>query len=199
MSLNGIYPILPDTKDEKLLIYQVTQSIKAGVKIIQYRDKTSKDIDIENIAKKLCGLCQASGVKFIINDRVHLAQVINADGVHIGTEDMSIKETRAIIGDKIIGVSCYGDMSRALALQQYGADYVAFGAMFGSFTKPNAKTIKLDIDENLHIPICVIGGITSQNISSIKSKHINMYAVISDIYKDDNIIQNIQRLQHEII
>ncbi|CAA6806567.1 MAG: Thiamin-phosphate pyrophosphorylase (EC [uncultured Campylobacterales bacterium] len=196
----GLYGVLPDIKDEEMLIYMVKQSIKAGIKIIQYRNKTSKTSEIKNIAQKLCNICQKQGVLFIVNDRVDLASEINADGVHIGGDDISIEKAREILEDKIIGVSCYGDISRAKEMQEKGADYIAFGAVFTSPTKPKAKSINLDIlKTKFDIPVCVIGGISSGNIWKLKEYNIDMYAVITDIYKDKNISENIRRLKNAII
>jgi len=129
---------------------------------------------------------------------VELALEVDAAGVHIGDDDISIKYAREILKDKIIGVSCYGSIDKAINYQENGADYVAFGTCFSSPTKPNAPIIDLDIfhniKDNIKIPICAIGGINKDNIHFLKNQ-IDMIAVISSIWCGD-IHSNIKNLRY---
>ncbi len=144
-------------------------------------------------------LCTRYNALFIIDDRLALAKAIGADGLHIGEDDVSFEEARAVLGkDKIIGVSCYGDIQRALTYEALGADYVAFGSFFPSPTKPHSKVVPLDVLEEakkaLHLPICAIGGINLSNIGDIARYGIGMVSLISAVYENDAIEENIQNL-----
>ena len=198
--LAGLYVIT----DEKLtpkstMISQVKTALESGAKIVQLRDKSSEDIEILPLAKELQLLCRKYNALFVINDRIKLASQIQSDALHIGKDDITIKEARSIVGDDmIIGVSCYGDLDLAKKMESEGADYVAFGACFSSSTKQTAPTIDLDIllqaKEQLDIPICAIGGINSSNINQISSRGVDMISVVHSVFKDDNIALNVQTL-----
>ena len=202
--LKGIY-VLSDavlTPNETILS-QMERVLKAGVSVIQFREKYASDDDIELTCKKICALCRRYNALFIIDDRAHLAKKVDADGLHVGEDDISYEEARAIMGeDKIIGISCYGDIKRALKYEALGADYVAFGAFFPSPTKPHSKVVPLEIlveaKKVLHVPICAIGGINEANIGEVARSGIAMYSVISAVYLDDRIEENIKVLQEKI-
>lgn len=187
--LKGLYLITDTilTPFDTILI-QVEEALKGGARIIQLRDKEKSDNELENIAYSLQKIVAKYNGLFIINDRILLAKKINADGLHIGDEDDNIEKARDILKDKIIGVSCYGDINKAIQAEKKSANYVAFGAVFASNTKKNAKVIGMDIFKQainkIKIPICAIGGINMNNISML-SKDINMKAIISDVWVDD--------------
>ncbi|WP_019039063.1 thiamine phosphate synthase [Psychroflexus tropicus] len=191
--LKGIYAIT----DEKLtppstVIAQVEQALDAGAKVIQLRDKSSTDEELEEIARALQKLCDNKQATFFINDRVQLAKKIRADGVHVGFTDQSVKDTRAEVGDKmLIGVSCYGDLDRAKQAVKDGADYVAFGAFFPSKTKPKADVVDLEVisraKAELEVPVCVIGGINRKNIHEVSKHNPDLYALVSDIFESEDI------------
>lgn len=203
MSLKGLYAIT----DEKLtpdntVVAQAQTALQAGVKILQYRNKTSSDGEVENICIELQSLCKAHGATFIIDDRPHLAQKINADGIHIGKDDMSIREARVIFPNGIIGVSCYGSVRKALEAQNEGADYVAFGSFFHSPTKPHSGIVSMSVmakaKEALSIPICAIGGISVTNIHEISAHAPDMISVVSAVFEGDikrNIVQLTQGMK----
>lgn len=187
--LKGLYLITDNHMTPRnTILHQVEEALKGGAKIIQLRDKKMSNNELENLAYLIKKIVHKYNALFIINDRVLLAKKINADGVHIGNEDGSLSQARMIMKDKIIGVSCYGDINKALKLEQEGANYVAFGSVFASSTKKNAKVIGVDIfkeaKEKIQIPICAIGGINSDNISMINEK-VDMKAIISDVWGDN--------------
>lgn len=193
--LNGLYGI----SDEILtpfstLIYQVQEAIAGGMKIFQFRDKKSVDKDIIEIIQHLMDICAKSGVLFVLNDRTELAINLNVPALHIGKDDGNLQSIRKRFKG-ILGVSSYGDLKRAQKAQSSGADYVAFGAMFPSRTKPNAPCVGVDIlreaREKLCIPICAIGGISKDNIKLLKNA--NMCAVISSLW-DTNPRENAEIL-----
>ena len=198
MLLEGLYGITDEklTPDECVLEC-VTTALKAGVSIIQYRNKTKTDNEVKDICIALQSLCSGYDALFIIDDRAHLAQEIGADGLHIGQNDISLKDARAIFKDGIIGVSCYGDVENALKAQKEGANYVAFGSFFPSPTKPHSAVVSLEVitkaKEVLDIPVCVIGGISCANIDQIMQHKPEMVSVINALF-DGNITINATNL-----
>ena len=176
---------------------QINELLTGGVKIIQYRNKSQ----IHDIAllKDISQICKNSGAKFIINDDVQLAKIVDASGVHIGKDDDSLQKARDILGyNAYIGVSCYNDLERAKDAAKNGADYVAFGALFTSPTKPNASICSLDIikeaKNNLTSKIAVIGGINSSNLNIVKELKIDYIAIVSALYTPGSITQNLANL-----
>lgn len=201
--LKGLYAITDEfLTPTQQIITQCTTALQAGVKILQFRDKNSSDADVEAICITLQQLCEKYGALFVINDRVTLAHKIKAPAVHIGSDDMELHRARTILGkDTLIGVSCYGSLDLAKKAVQQTADYVAFGAVYPTQTKQHAPVIDPQVIQlaktQLKVPICVIGGITRENIQTIKTYHPDMYAVVSAIFKGD-IEQNIHQLNQKI-
>lgn len=192
--LKGLYVITDKnlTPYREGKIYKMVESaLKGGAKIVQLRDKETSLKELIPIAFALKTLCHEYGALFLINDYIELAKETQADGVHLGKEDPPLEIALKEIPDKIIGVSCYGDLSRALLAEKLGASYVAFGSFYPSPTKPTAPTIPLETISKakkvLRIPICAIGGITLEKASSLIELGADMVAVISDIWKADSI------------
>lgn len=166
----------------------VTESVlRGGAQLIQLREKTLTDEEIFDTAQIIKQLCDQFNVPLIINDRVTLAKKLDADGVHIGHMDQSIEAVRSFLGNrKIIGVSCYNQLPLALSAQSRGANYVAFGSVFLSSTKPGAvqvsiQTIRTAIDR-LCIPVCAIGGINEANAASLTEQGIPLLAVSHAVF-----------------
>lgn len=202
--LKGIY-VLSDAllTPTETIFSQLERVLKSGVSVIQFREKYASDDEIEFTCKELCDLCKRYNALFIMDDRAHLAKKVDADGLHVGEDDISYEEARAIMGeDKIIGISCYGDINRALKYEALGADYVAFGSFFPSPTKPHSKVVPLEVlveaKKVLRVPICAIGGINETNIGKVASSGIAMYSVISAVYANDRIEENIKKLQSNL-
>lgn len=190
--LKGLYGIT-DTKltPYDKVLYLVELALKGGMKILQLRDKDSKTEELVDIAKKLKELCHRYNAYFIIDDRLELAKLCDADGLHIGEDDVSLKEAKKALGEKIIGVSCYGFINRAIEAQNLGASYVAFGSFFPSPTKPSSKLVSMDIlreaKKRLTIPICAIGGIDEKNCKSLIDSGSDMIAVISNLWNSNDV------------
>ncbi len=194
MSLKGFYVIT----DEKLTPYEndqilkkVEEALKGGAKIVQLRDKTHSNNFLIPYAKKLKNLCQKYGALFIIDDRIELVLEVNADGVHLGKDDFPPEEARKILKNKIIGVSCYGDLERAKLMESLSVNYVTFGSFYSSPTKPEAKVISKNIlvqaKKVLKISICAIGGINLERAKELVSLGADMIAVVSDIWQAKDI------------
>ena len=196
--LKGLYVITDEnlTPDDTVHSY-VEDALKAGASIVQYRNKTKSDEEVEEVCRTLQALCSQYNVPFIIDDRPYLAAKIQADGIHIGKDDMSLDEARKIFPKGIIGVSCYGSIRKAREAQEEGADYVAFGSFFSSPTKPHSGIISMNVlqkaKEAVNIPICAIGGITQTNIGEVAAKNIDMISVVSAAFKG-NTQHNVSNL-----
>ena len=186
--LQGLY-VIADAKciGKSNIISKTKEVLSAGARIIQYRDKENSVSDQIEIAKQLRTLTKSFSSLFIINDDVELAINTDADGVHLGKEDTSIKSARKLLGrDKIIGASCYANVENAKPAIQATADYIAFGSFFASPIKPDAPKANLALiqqaKQEFNIPICAIGGITPHNATDVIHAGADMIAVISAIF-----------------
>ncbi|TNG00329.1 MAG: thiamine phosphate synthase [Gammaproteobacteria bacterium] len=193
--MRGLYAITqPEYQSVDELMQQVDQAITGGAAVIQYRDKSSSWSQREQVAIEIHALCRERGALMIINDDVQLAQMINADGVHLGRDDMLPADARRILGmGKLIGVSCYADMGRAQMAQQQGADYVAFGSFFPSTSKPEAIPAPIDVlvraKAEIGLAIVAIGGITADNGRALIDAGADMLAVIHGVFGQQDIVQ----------
>ena len=192
LPISGLYAITPQYADVDVLLDQVRQALQGGARAVQYRDK-SQDVALRfEQASELLGLCRDFAVPLIINDDLRLADLVGADGVHLGRDDVSLREARLILGrDRIIGVSCYNDLSLAHAAQDGGADYVAFGSFFASPTKPHAVAAPLELlrqaKRELRVPLVAIGGITLANAGLLIEAGADALAVISAVFDSGSI------------
>jgi thiamine-phosphate pyrophosphorylase len=186
--MRGLYPITPDTADTDALLRKVEEALKAGVAMLQYRNKSiSKDKRLLQ-AKALALLTRGYGVPLIVNDDVDIALAVAANGAHIGKDDGELGAARAQLGGKILGVSCYDSLESARAAVRAGADYVAFGSVFPSPTKPGAKRAPLSLfHHDLGVPLCAIGGITLENAPALIAAGASLLAVITDLFDAPDI------------
>ncbi len=191
--LKGLYAIT----DEKLITGKnfntaIESALQGGASIIQYRDKSNNHKKRFQQASTLKSLCKQYNAVCLINDDLELAKKISADGIHLGKNDIAISEARKTLGENaIIGISCYNDFQLAISAKNNTADYVAFGAMFSSSTKPEAinADIKLisEAKHKLAIPVCAIGGITEKNIQQLIQQGADMTAVINGLFAANDI------------
>lgn len=191
--LRGVYAVTdPASASGDQLVFAVEQAVRGGARLIQYRDKTGSAVQRRRQADELQVLCARFQIPLIVNDDVELARACGAAGVHLGKDDADFHQARAALGKHaIIGVSCYNDPARAREAQAAGADYVAFGSVYPSPSKPQAVRVSFDIlrqaRETLSIPICAIGGITAANAQPLVDIGIDMLAVISGIFTEQDI------------
>ena len=184
MKLRGLYAITPDGSG---LTEKVRDALEGGVTMLQYRSKRAANLDE---AKQLARLARRYAVPFIVNDDVELALEIGADGAHLGREDGDLRSARKKLSGKVLGASCYNDVGRAIAAVRAGADYVAFGSVFPSATKPGAVRAPLSIfgeARALGVPLAAIGGITLGNAHQVIAAGADMVAVISDLFDAPDI------------
>ena len=196
--MQGLYLVTPDWDDTARLLDASEQALAAGaahgnlVALLQYRHKQAGPALREAQAGALLALCRRYGVPFIVNDFVDLCAATGADGVHLGGTDADVAQARAQLGaGKIIGASCYGDMPRALAAQEAGASYVAFGGFYPSRVKQYAVTTRPDILDQaratVRVPTVVIGGMTPHNAAPLVARGAGMVAAISCVYQAESV------------
>jgi thiamine-phosphate pyrophosphorylase len=188
----GLYAITPETADTERLLTQVAAALAGGAAAVQYRDKSGDVARRHEQASELVALCRRFKVPLIVNDDLRLADLCNADGVHLGRDDGSLREARIILGrGKLIGVSCYQSLELAQAAQAAGADYVAFGSFFPSPTKPAAARadagLLRDATQRISIPIVAIGGITLENAPQLLDAGADSLAVLSALFDAPDI------------
>lgn len=198
--LRGLYAITPDCADTTHLLSLVKEALQGGINILQYRDKIRSREEQKIVASELKLLCNEFNTLLIINDDVRLALEVEADGVHLGGTDGDLRLAKALLGPtKILGASCYDKIELAETALADGADYVAFGAVFGSQTKPNAPRASLALFSNFKqissAPCCAIGGITADNASQVINAGADMVAVISDLFSSADITSKAHRYQ----
>jgi thiamine-phosphate pyrophosphorylase len=188
----GVYAITPETADTERLLTQVEAALTGGVAAVQYRDKSTDVARRHEQASELVTLCRRFKVPLIVNDDLRLADLCDADGVHLGRDDGSLREARIILGkDKFIGASCYQSLDLALAAQAAGASYVAFGSFFPSPTKPDAARASLDLLRDaapaIHVPMVAIGGVTLANAQQLLDAGADGLAVLSALFDTPDI------------
>ena len=197
----GVYAITPETADTEHLLMQVEAALAGGVAAVQYRDKSDDVARRHEQASELVALCRPFGVPLIVNDDLRLADLCDAEGVHLGRDDSSLREARIILGrGKIVGASCYQSLELALAAQAAGADYVAFGSFFASPTKPVAGRAGLDLLREaaplIHVPLVAIGGITLANAPQLLDAGADSLAVLSALFSAPDLRASARALNH---
>jgi len=185
--ISGLYAVTPDEPNTAELLRKVRLALQGGARVIQYRNKRADELLRLEQAEALRVLTREFSVPLIVNDDALLARRVDADGVHLGGEDGSVAAARAVLGgDKIIGVSCYNQLSLAYQAVSAGADYVAFGSFFVSTVKPDAVAATPDLlrqaRRELAVPLVAIGGITVQNGAQLVTAGAHALAVISAVF-----------------
>lgn len=182
------------------------QAILGGITFFQFREKGKNALQGEaklQLARKLKELCSKHHIPFIVNDDLDLAILLEADGIHIGQDDLPIELVREKIGNKIVGLSCH-NVEEATEAIRMGADYIGVGPMFETMTKLDAEAVAgptaiADMrSANLHLPIVGIGGITKENASSVMQAGADGIAVISSISKQNSPMLAARQLREKI-
>lgn len=185
-----MYLVTREEPDTTRLMAVVAAAIAGGAVLVQYRDKSRDPGHRRRQAEALLALTRPAGVPLVVNDDVALARAIGAEGVHLGRDDAALEDARAALGvEAIIGVSCYGDAGRARRLATTGADYVAFGSVYPSTTKPGAPRADLAIfaaAADLGIPRVAIGGIDAANAPALIAAGADLLAVIGAVFDADD-------------
>ncbi len=183
----GLYAVTPDEPDTTRLLAGVEAALAGGAQALQYRNKSaSANLRLAQ-GRALIGLCMKYQRPLIINDDLDLALALDADGLHLGSEDSPLAEAKARLGaEKILGASCYDRLDSALEAQRAGATYVAFGSFFPSSVKPGAVRAPLSLlaaaRAQLSVPVVAIGGITLDNAPRLIEAGAHGVAVISALF-----------------
>lgn len=188
-----LYIISPAAIEIGSFAKTLDEALSAGdVGAFQLRLKDVDKAHVEQAIKALLPICRAHDVAFILNDDVELAGAFDVDGVHLGQDDMKLKDARAMLGeDRVIGVSCHDSPHLAMEAGEGGADYVAFGAFFPTLSKPPEKLARYGTPtlEMLHwwstytvVPNVAIGGLTPENIVPIVAHGADFVAAITAIW-----------------
>lgn len=184
--LRGLYAVTPDSGSSDELVRDVAKVLAGGCRYVQYRDKTADAALRGERARALSQLCRTHGAALLINDDVQLALAVDAAGVHLGQDDGDLAAARAALGpQRLLGASCYADLVLAEHAVACGADYLAFGAVYGSPTKPLAVQAPLALlgqARRLGLPVCAIGGITLARAPEVLAAGADLLAVISDLF-----------------
>jgi thiamine-phosphate diphosphorylase len=191
LQLPPLYAILdPEQTRGRPAEHVLARLLEAGVSILQLRVKSLPPVDFLELAKDARTATRAHDCKLIIDDRIDIALACHADGVHLGQDDLPLSTGRALMGEKIVGISTH-NLDQAHAAERNGADYIGFGPMFGSATKVTgyeARGLEMlqQIRRAVKLPIVAIGGITEKNVREVWQAGADSAAIISDILHDDD-------------
>ncbi len=179
--------------------------LEAGIRWVQYREKNKTKREMFFDALKLREITRSFGACFIVNDYADIALAVDADGVHLGQDDLPIKEARRIMGSRIIGISTR-NVQEAVEAERDGADYIGFGSIFLTTTKEDTVLQGLDalrrIRQSVKIPVVAIGGINTDNVKAVFDAGCDGVAVSSWLLRGDikenarrflSIIEEVQR------
>ena len=183
--IRGLYPITPDCADDDRLFALVEPVLASGIGLLQYRNKIAEPARRRAQITGLLTRCQAADVLLIVNDDWQLALDLGAQAIHVGRDDGDPAEIRRTVGSGVlIGVSCYASLERARELASV-ADYLAFGAMFRSGTKPQAPPAPLTVlgqARGLGLPVVAIGGIDAGNLPQVIAGGADAAAVVGAVF-----------------
>jgi thiamine-phosphate pyrophosphorylase len=193
MTLRGLYAITPESHATALLESRVRAALAhapQGWAALQYRNKLASPAERVSQARRLAAMARERGVRFIVNDDVDLALAVEADGVHLGRDDGDLAEARRKLRGRILGASCYDSLDAARSAVAAGADYVAFGSVFPSGTKPGAVRAPLEVfreARTLGVPLVAIGGITLENAPHVLAAGADALAVIASLFDAEDV------------
>lgn len=181
----------------------IEESLKAGVSLVQLREKTAPAREVIELAKKLKELCHSYNVPLLVDDRVDIVLAADLDGVHLGKEDMDVADARKILGDdKIVG-STAKTLEWAIDEEKKGADYLGVGAIFETkthvkTTRTSVETLK-EINDNIKIPTVAIGGLNYDNIDILNGSKAKGVSVVRAIMDSKNPYEDTKNLKEKII
>jgi len=193
----------PQAKKETDFLSKITDSLNGGIDILQLRLKKEEDRQSLTLGRQIRQLTKETKTLFIINDRLDLCRILNADGLHLGQEDIPLVEARTILGPKkIIGISTH-TLDQAYQAEREGADYIGYGPCYATSTKINLSSLvkKKEITElrqKLKIPFFVIGGLSLKNLAPILSAGANRVAICAGIYQSADIPGTIQKIRESL-
>ena len=194
--IRGFYFITDAKQSRKGNISDVKDAVEAGVKVVQYRNKSNLTREMFDEAKRLKHLVKYA--MFIINDRIDIALAVDADGVHLGQDDMPYSEARRILKDKIIGITVH-NVEEAVEAERFGADYLGVSPVFSTSTKddagkPSGPGLIREVKKRCRIPVVAIGGITLGNAEEVIETGADALCAISSVVTKD-VKEEIKKFQ----
>lgn len=196
--LKGYYFITDSHLSRAGNLSDVKNAVACGVKVIQYRDKTLPTQKLYLEALKLKSVCK--GAKFLINDRLDIALAVDADGIHLGSQDLPFGIARKLLGKKkIIGLTVHS-LREAKKAQAMGADYIGVSPIFGTKTKgdagkPRGVGLIREIKKQVHLPLIAIGGINLSNARQVIASGADGLCAISAVVAKPDVKKEIKRFQ----
>ena len=190
-TIRGLYVIIdPDACGGRDAREVARLALEGGARVLQWRDKRRDKGEQLADARAIRVLCRERGAMFIVNDHADLALAVDADGVHLGQNDLPIEAVRPIVGERVIGVST-NNADEARAAEAAGADYVAVGSIFATRSKEVTRPASLDrlreVKAAVRVPVVAIGGIDASNIASVVAAGADAAAVISAVCGADDV------------
>jgi thiamine-phosphate pyrophosphorylase len=198
-ALPPLYAILdPDQTQGRSPEIVLHELLRAGAKLLQLRAKTLSPRDFLQLGRETRALTRSHSCRLIVNDRVDIALACDADGVHLGQDDLPLHAATKLMGEKIIGISTH-DLNQAREAEHNGANYIGFGPMFGTNTKETSYPTRglamlREVREAVRIPIVAIGGITEANAMQVWQAGADSVAIISDILAAQDITSKVTRI-----
>jgi thiamine-phosphate pyrophosphorylase len=177
---------------EKNVALVTSQLVAGGIDIVQFRAKGYSKSEIANLARAMLSITKPGGVPLIVNDHPDLLREVDADGCHVGQEDFGTVEARDLAGrDCIIGRSTHS-LEQAQLAQQEGADYIGFGPLFPTLTKPSAVAVGLDqlgvLHDKIELPIFCIGGVKLTNLGRVIRAGARRVCIVSDLLCASDVV-----------
>jgi thiamine-phosphate diphosphorylase len=187
--LQGLYAIIDPaaTADPRGLTRAV---LRGGARVVQLRDKAGPAVSTYQLAQALGELCRQAGAVFIINDRLDIALAAEADGVHLGQQDLPLSAARVLVGERLILGCSTNTVAEALQAEREGADYLGVGSIFPTTSKTDTRPAGLarlaEIRAAVRLPLAAIGGITLENAPAVIAAGADMVAVIRALAESDD-------------
>ena len=187
MTRSGLYLVTDDRQDVSELLRKLDAALGAGADVVQFRDKRDDRAALADVGRQVAAHCRAAGALFIVNDDAELARDLDADGIHVGQDDASPAEVRKIVGpNQMIGLSVSHLPEADAAAANPDVDYIGFGALFHTPTKPDAEPagpeMLIEARKRVSFPIVGIGGITAGNLAAAFAAGADSVAVVSAVF-----------------
>ncbi len=198
--MKGYYFVSDSDLSRNGILSDAADAARAGACFIQYREKNADTASMYEEAVSLKKICSGSGSRLIINDRIDVALASEADGVHLGQNDMPLKAARRILGNKkIIGVTVHTPEEARVA-EEDGADYLGVSPLFSTATKADAGNpcgieMLKEIKINSPIPVAAIGGISFDNLDQVIEAGADMVCMISAVIAGDMVLEKMMKIQ----
>jgi thiamine-phosphate diphosphorylase len=187
MTQSGLYLVTDDRLEVDDLLARLEAALGAGADVVQFRDKRDDRAAVADVGQQVAERCRAAGALFIVNDDADLARELGADGIHVGQDDATPAEVRAVVGpEQVIGLSVSHLPEADAAAKNPDVDYIGFGALFHTPTKTDAEPagpeMLAEARRRVSFPIVGIGGITASNLAAAFAAGADSVAVVSAVF-----------------